>query len=369
MSEPWVLCVDDEERILDALEVTIGFHHDVALAGSGVRGLEILDQRPGCAVVVSDMRMPGMSGAEFLATVHRRHPDATRILLTGYSDLTDAVAAVNQGRIFRFLTKPCRQDELLEVVRDGIAHHRLRVSERELLEGTVNGIVELLVEVLAIAAPAAFERAAVIRQLVAHAACRLGWEPSWELELAAQLVRLGWIAVPGDVIERHLAGQPLSPAQESLLASAPAQASRLLRRIHRLDTVAELVVATAPDYDGERPAPASLLRAALDVDLAMIRGLNVEGAIRELGGRHEPRLLHAMGGTRLERRRGVATVDIHALRPGMITDEDVMTVDGKVLIRSATELTPMIIHRISNFHLTVGVKEPVRVLTAAGAPS
>lgn len=369
MDDPWILCVDDEERVLDGIEVTLADVHDVTVASSGAEALDLLDRRAGCGLVISDMRMPNMSGAELLANVRERQPDTSRILLTGHTDLAGAARAVNEGHIFRLLTKPCPPDQLLNAVADGLQQYRLRIGERELLEGTLNGTVQLLVDVLAVAAPAAFERAAVMRQLVAQAAQRLGWGAGWELELAAQLVRLGWIAIPSEVVERYLAGQPLSPDQERLIEEAPGQAARLVARIPRLEPVAALILEAANPGDGTEAA--ALLRAALDVDLHLVRGRNVAGAIRGLTGRHQPRLLQAMSGFRFERHEVVANLALDELRAGIVVDEDVVTLDDKVLIRADTELTQVLVQRLRNFHATVGIREPVRVRLAreeSGSP-
>src|SRR5205823_12680612 len=83
------------------------------------------------AVVVSDMRMPGMDGAALLAEVRGLLPDAARILLTGYADLDSALRAVNQGQIFRYLTKPCPPDVLRQAVTDGVEQHRLARRSRD----------------------------------------------------------------------------------------------------------------------------------------------------------------------------------------------------------------------------------------------
>ncbi len=95
------------------------------------------------AIVVSDMRMPVMSGSVFLREAARA-PDATRILLTGYTDLDAAVSVVNEGQLFRFLTKPCPRDELLAACIDGVEQHRLRTAERVVLEQTLKGSVQAL---------------------------------------------------------------------------------------------------------------------------------------------------------------------------------------------------------------------------------
>jgi response regulator RpfG family c-di-GMP phosphodiesterase len=115
-----VLCVDDEPNILSALRRTLradGLR--VLTAQGGQEALETLE-RESVDVVISDMRMPGMDGAELLERVHERWPANIRVLLTGHADTSAAVAAINRGRIFRYLTKPWDDAELRSVLRQGL---------------------------------------------------------------------------------------------------------------------------------------------------------------------------------------------------------------------------------------------------------
>ena len=92
-----VVCVDDEPQVLSGLSLHLRRRYDVETATSGAAGLELLARQPQAAVVISDMRMPGMNGAEFLAKASVQHPHTTRILLTGYAEVDAAIAAVNKG--------------------------------------------------------------------------------------------------------------------------------------------------------------------------------------------------------------------------------------------------------------------------------
>lgn len=128
---PWtVLCVDDESNILSALRrVLRAAGYQVLMATSGDAALETL--RSGFVdAVISDMRMPGMDGATLLEQVHAGWPQVVRILLTGQADMNSTVAAINRGRILRYLAKPWDEPELLATVREGIERLAL---EREKL--------------------------------------------------------------------------------------------------------------------------------------------------------------------------------------------------------------------------------------------
>lgn len=144
MSErPRVLFVDDEQQVLDGIAANLRRSFEVATATSAA-GLELLRADPRIAVVVSDMRMPGMTGAAFPTQAREVAPQAVRILLTGQCDLDSAVAAVHGGQLFRFLTEPCQRDHLRVAIDTAVEQHRLQGAERELLEQTLPGSVRML---------------------------------------------------------------------------------------------------------------------------------------------------------------------------------------------------------------------------------
>ena len=128
-----ILLVDDEPNILSSLRRVLrpnGF--TIFTAESGALGLEILEQHP-VNLVVSDMRMPGMDGAKFLEHVRERWPDTMRILLTGYSDVSSTIDAINRGEIYRYISKPWQEDDLLLVIRDALEKQRLLKENERLL--------------------------------------------------------------------------------------------------------------------------------------------------------------------------------------------------------------------------------------------
>jgi len=120
MAKHTILCVDDELDNVDALERLFRKHYTVLKATSGAQGLEILGENPGVALIISDQRMPSMTGVEFLEQAQRTHPEALRILLTGYTDIDSVIQAVNQGQIYRYLTKPWDSTDLLNTVATAI---------------------------------------------------------------------------------------------------------------------------------------------------------------------------------------------------------------------------------------------------------
>lgn len=124
-----ILCVDDEPHVLDGLRRQLR-RQDVTTAVGPQAGLDTVGSQGPFALVISDYRMPGMTGAEFLGRVRQIAPETVTVMLTGCSDLDVAVNALHDGRIFRFLNKPCSREGLEAAVRDGLEQYRLVVSQR-----------------------------------------------------------------------------------------------------------------------------------------------------------------------------------------------------------------------------------------------
>ncbi|MFK7741320.1 MAG: response regulator, partial [Planctomycetota bacterium] len=154
--EPRVLLVDDEDQILQGLYLQLHREFEVTTAQSGAEALEELAKDQQFAVLVSDMRMPGMDGAELLSNARRTCPDTVRVLLTGHADMDAAACAVNEGEIFRFLTKPIEGNQLRNALHEAARKHNQLTAERDLLEKTLGGTVEVLTNVLGIVNPEAF---------------------------------------------------------------------------------------------------------------------------------------------------------------------------------------------------------------------
>jgi response regulator RpfG family c-di-GMP phosphodiesterase len=131
-----LLVVDDEPSILNAIKrVFRSQGYEVLTANSGKEGLALLEREP-VAAVISDMRMPEMDGAQFLEQVFVRWPDTKRILLTGYADTSATIAAINRGKIWRYVAKPWNDDELIVTVQQALAHRELMHENARLSELT-----------------------------------------------------------------------------------------------------------------------------------------------------------------------------------------------------------------------------------------
>jgi GAF domain-containing protein/class 3 adenylate cyclase/ActR/RegA family two-component response regulator len=132
-SKPKILVVDDEPDNLDLLYRTFYRDYKVLRATSGPAALDLLASEGDVSVIISDQRMPMMSGTEFLSLTATQYPDIIRIILTGYTDVEDLVEAINAGKVFKYVTKPWEAEELKAVVRQALdTHNVLKARTREL---------------------------------------------------------------------------------------------------------------------------------------------------------------------------------------------------------------------------------------------
>jgi CheY-like chemotaxis protein len=128
-----ILVVDDEEAILETMTYTFQDDYEVFTSTGARRALEILDEHHPFAVVLTDQRMPDMSGVEFMAEVRRRHPYTVRMILTGFSDVEAIIQAINDGHVYAYVTKPWEPEQLKQLMKQAVAHHRLRAENEKLL--------------------------------------------------------------------------------------------------------------------------------------------------------------------------------------------------------------------------------------------
>ena len=371
---PRLLCVDDEPYVLEGLRDTLRRSFDVRIATSGAEGLELLREEPEAySVVISDMRMPGMPGADFLRTARLIAPDAVRMLLTGQTDLQDAIKAVNGARLFRFLTKPCDSAELMRACAAALGQHRLQTAERVLLEETVRGSVDALAEVLALTNPAAFGRAGRVKALAGELARVAGLSNWWEVEVAATLAHLGAVTLPQSTAEKLYAGETLTVQEAHMVERVPIITRQLVSKIPRLEGVLEILEKCgadlgepAPDSPSTVPPGARVLRIANDyVELESegAPGTVALGAMRSRAS-YDPNLLEAFAAVvGVNGAVPVREVRLTELVAGMTLADEVRTVRGELLVARGQNVTAQLIERLLN--LTTGlVREPLRVFPA-----
>ncbi|MFQ5654921.1 MAG: HD domain-containing phosphohydrolase [Planctomycetota bacterium] len=374
---PKLLCVDDEPNVLSSLSRGLRGHFRVKTATSGLKGLKILEEEGPFAVVMSDMRMPVMDGAKFLSRVREAQPDTVRILLTGHADRDAAIAAVNEGQIFRFLSKPCPPTTLLKALKAAARQYELVSTERILLEQTLRGSVKALTDILALANPEAFGRATRAKRHVEQILGRFAIENRWQVEVAAMLSEIGCVILPPDVVQHLYYGEELSDEEQAMLGRASEVTQKILANIPRLEEVAEILKYKDKRYDGSGfpedsvqgdkiPWGARVLKVAFDFEMLESRGIDAEAAkntLRRRRGWYDREILEALPavGQAAVTEEGPRKVTVEDIVPGMLIESDVITSKGMLVIGRGQEATEGLIVRMRNYKTRIGIREPILV--------
>lgn len=365
MSEK-ILFVDDEPAVLDGYRRLLHKDFAIEVAVGGKLALEKLSAAADdpYVVVVSDMRMPEMDGAQFLARVRTVYPDTVRIALTGFADIQMAMDAVNEGSIFRFLMKPCDKEILAKALTAALVQYRLVVAEKQLLEQTLSGAIHVLTEVLSLVNPAAFSRAVRIRRYVQHIVSHMRLEAGWRFEIASMMSQLGCVTLDTDTIEAVYAGRKLSVEEQTRFNAHPKVAAQLLSNIPRLEPVARMIEgqnSSLPASSSETAKPerdivalgAQILKITLAYDQLINSGHGHQqalSALRSKPDQYERAVVDALVDVKLETRMEVRTVAIADLECDMVLQEDVRTDKGVLVVSKGQQITYPLFVRLRNFH-------------------
>lgn len=376
-----ILFVDDDQRFLSSLQRTLARKFAVTCAGSPQEALDLLAQEE-FAVIVSDMKMPGLTGIELLSQAKETCPDMVRILFTGFADQQTAVEAINQGEIFRFLTKPCDSELLLKVLGAALRQHQLIIAERELLEKTVLGTIQTLSQILTMVNPTAQQRANRLKYYCHQLAVALEKKDLWFFEMAALLSQVGCLSVPDELFDDYLSGQEMSAEDRSFLHEHPLMAGELLRKIPRLEQIAgvielqnrpyrEYAAGSGLELEEKTALAAQILHLALELDRqlhyfgrSMAEVINV---LKDETDNFNPEILAVLPQIK-PRKANLTKLKVMAseLTMSMTLCESIFAKSGLLLATEGQDLTEFLLIGIKSYAKKIGVNEPFTVLAPAG---
>jgi FixJ family two-component response regulator len=368
-----ILFVDDELAVLEGYRRILRDDFQLKLASSGEDAMAEIGENGPYEVVVSDMKMPGMNGIELLSQVREIAPQTIRVILTGHADIETAINAVNEGAVFRFLTKPCPPPVLKKTLTACLLQSQLVTAEKELLESTLMGAIKVLTDMLSLASPAAFGRSLRINRYVQHMVRELQMEMPWRYEAAAMLSQLGCITLEPELLEAAYGAQPMSPEQQLHFNAHPAMARDLLANVPRLEGIAWIIgqqlgaACVESDVSDSLKTGAVILQLAIAFDKLKGQGRSDQQAIAELQASHkfDARIVQALRTLRPARPASVSReVEISSLEPGMILDEEIRSTIGLLLAGKGQEVTYPLVVRLKNFHRRHLIKDRTVVLVA-----
>jgi len=372
-----ILFVDDDSNLLASYQRQLRGKYTVETSPDGQQGVEAISTRGPYTVIISDYRMPGMNGVQFLSRAREIAPDSVRMLLTGYADLQTSIEAVNEGSIFRLLTKPCPPEVLIKALMAGVRQYQLVTAERELLEKTLSGSIKVLSEVLSLANPEAFGRASRIARYTSKIASKLGLSDVWQFETAAMLSQIGGIILQEETLKKIYRGWEVTKEEEQLFKRHPSVASELIGRIPRMEKIAEIIAYQEKHFDGsgtpvdsrqgdQIPLGARIIKVLLDFDILELAGNSKRKALEGLkqqSGWYDSNVLAALESVvELESRYRVTSVKIAELTEGMILADDIKSIQGILLTAKGQPVSRILKEGLLRFSSNAGIPEPIRVI-------
>lgn len=376
-----VLFVDDEPAVLAGIKRNLRKAFEIETETDPRKALAALDPGQPFAVIVADMRMPGMEGVDFLHEARKISPLSVRLMLTGDAARQTPIGAVNRAGVFKFITKPCETEVLQKVVELAVRQHEIEVAEQAVLENTLRGAVTALADVLALAQPIAFGRVHRLRTVANAIGAQLRDCDAWELDATVLLSQLGCISLPLPLLEKVAAGAELTEAERAEYSKHPALGAELVRNVPRLENVAAAVLHQLKDYDGggppdgsiageEIPLPARILRVALEHDALMSAGRCDQESVELLANRRnkfDQRVLAALAAYLSNRVAEAVPVLPELLECGMIVEQDVIADQGVLLLCRGQVVTPAVRAHLQRFHLAGALPGPILVSSGSAA--
>jgi response regulator RpfG family c-di-GMP phosphodiesterase len=426
---PVILCVDDEANIVNALKRLfrpLGYR--VVTAPGGQAGLDIITSET-VDVVISDMRMPEMDGAQFLERVKAISPDTVRILLTGHADVESAVAAINKGGVRRYVSKPWNDQDLLMAVHDAIEHKQLQQHNRHLQALTLkqnselkqlNEGLEALVEqragelrralseleeanrklkeefltsvkvfasLIEMHDGLAAGRSRRVAELARRMAGKLAMGPveTQDVTVAALLHDIGKIGLSDEILHKPM--NQLRADELVRLKKHPIRGETALMALERLQGVAKLIRAHQERFDGrgypdglsglDIPLGARVLAVAIDFESAQQGALTGKPMsafearhfiLNASGKRYDPQVIAAFAeplGSPQTAPSQDIALTVVELRPGMVLSRDLITGDGLMLVAARRTIDDPLIQQIKRFEASTGGSLTVHVRAPA----
>jgi response regulator RpfG family c-di-GMP phosphodiesterase len=375
-----ILLVDDEENVLHGYYRVLHRRFELEVAMGGPQALQAMEHHGPFAVIVSDMRMPGMTGLDLLLEAQALAPDATRIMLTGNLDQQTAMDAVNQGKVFRFLTKPCSPEHLAEIIQTGLRQHQLVIAEKELLEQTLMGSLQVLTDLLSNLDPESFGRGRMLRDRAVAMARALRFPAEWDLETAALLLPIGRIALPPEFLAKLKSGTALDLRERTLLDRVPETGAQLLGNISRLHLVSQIVRYHAKGFDGsgypadgvrgeDIPMGARIIKVLNDFTTLELKRKSRKVALEEMAlhrAHYDGRVLEALYAQFGTPAAAIAmasesTCAVEELQEGMILARNILTRSGRPVLMAGLKLGAAHLVLLRDVVDILDIQEPVHV--------
>ena len=414
--KPPVLIVDDEPIVLAALKETLlRENYDVTATNSPAQALDILHQRQ-FSVIISDHRMPEMTGLEFLVEAKKIQPDTSRILITAVLSLPTIIDSINKGEIFRFLAKPWLREELTATVRNAVQRFELIAQNQPLqtqtaklnvqladanhaLEGQVRTLeqqkqaldranlslatnfdksLDLVYRILNTYDPLLGNQVKVVTDICTRMAETEYFTPEEKhiLRTSAWLCDIGLIGVSRELLRAFRTQQPLGDTEQTILRNHPIYGQALASFVDNLTAVGDTIRAHHERWDGTGypdglkgeiiPWTARCLAVAVAyVESSLPKDKAIEWVLSQSGAGFDPEAVRLFIKVThlIQLPRQVKEILLEDLKPGMMLANGIYNPHGLLLIGEGQELTPATIAKIRNYSQMHQITQQLLVYT------
>lgn len=358
-----VLIVDDEDINIDLLKNALESEYEIFVAKNGINCIDIMKKiKPG--IVLLDILMPEKDGFSTLEMIKKNSDiaDIPIIFITALRDSSNVTKAFEMGAE-DYITKPFNSLEVKARVKTHIEKNLAQQEIKILLMKTLNGSINMLMEVLAISNPDAYSISKRIKELVLKIANKLNYHDIWRLELAGMLSLIGCHAIPVLILEKILLGQKVSFEERKLFDSYAENGAKLIAKIPRLENIATLVKNQNNFYGNVRLEPSNselmdgvILNHAIDFELLKARGIPGDVAVLMMKtekNKYNNKIVEILTAiVEAEKEYRLREINIQTLEADMIIGKDLKTHKGNVILKKGTIVNLILKeHLMSLFHI------------------
>jgi len=370
-----ILMIDDDRDILASYQVNFRKDFIIRIAENASQAVEILKSEDDIGVIVSDYKMPNIDGVTLLKMLKQLYPDTVRIMITGYADLKTAVNAVNEGSIYRFLTKPIPPNELKTILQDALVHYNLKKNEKDLLNNTLKGTLKLLIDLVSLSIPQTLNLGTRSRTIARRIAQKLEIEDIWELEIASLLSNIGMLLLPHEIIEKKSQMIELSYSELQIYNTFPEIGAKLLKNIPRFEKIADAILYQNESYGSRNdahkkneniPVNSRIIRIANDYTYHLDNNctpLEAYDKMLENYYLYDSNLLKILLSevVGVDNSRRIRQLKLSELKSGMVTAKDIKDESDTILLTKDKEISEPILIRLNQIAKVRNIVEPVLV--------
>ena len=375
-----ILLVDVQGGSLAARAASLTPEREVVVSYNLAEAIALLNQLPPFAEVLCTCGSSDGDGIAFLAQALECAPKTTRILLVPHDHLDVVFEALNRDHIFAFLPDDCAPETFLHTIESAEKQYATNMAESELLEKTLNGSLQLLSEVLAMAAPKQFGRSQQLRECIHHLGTEMKAESLWELETAAMLAPLGYMTLPPTLLKKLNAAEDLSPEEQQIITRLPDTTSKLINHLPRLERVAEMIRFQNKEFNGKGFPEGAVMGDQIPLGARMLKVLNdlldleakkkfkptALAMMKDRFGVYDPAVLEAAHTCLVTQATtpdmvGVQELSAADIKAGQLLMDNAETKDGLILLIAGSRISKLGMERLRNYSELAVLKEPLYV--------